>query len=274
MARCVKCRKWGFFLKTDANGMCKKCLREEYVRKRNELATETLKNIPMVEIAISHEKTKSRALYELEVIKFSNITPKGKYPEFVVVDVETTGLKASRDRIVEIAAVRFVDNKPTEMFSTLINPEISIPKDASDVNGITNEMVKDSPTIQQTIKAFDVFVGGSDIVAHNLSFDLGFIHKSGSSITDTKRRYFCTLEQGQKLLKKLKRRWNKEYEFYEEDYESDYDVEDHKLGTLCEYFDIVNPSQHRAYADAYCTGLLFLEMINMKQSASPLRDIS
>jgi len=262
LPRCVKCRRWGLFLKLGANGLCTKCLEEESAKK--------LQSIPRVEIIISEEEVKSRALYELEGLKFSSITPRGKYPEFVVLDVETTGLRASRDKIVELAAVRFAGGEPAEMFWTLVNPKVPIPEDASAVNGITDEMVKDSPTIKQIIRSFDAFLGGSDLVAHNLKFDLGFIHKAGSCLIDKKRRYFCTLEQSQKLLKKPKKRWNMEEECWEEDWNSDFDVENHRLETLCDYFGIFNPDKHRAYADAYCTGLLFRELVKMKQSSASI----
>jgi len=285
MAKCAKCNKRRLFLKLDNNGLCFDCQlkkveeeREKHrtqikLRKRTEeqkrhqnIIRNAINNIPTVDIISTKEIIKDRALYELKELKYSNITPKGKYPEFVVIDTETTGISAAKNKIVELCAVRFKDSIPTEMFITLINPLTPIPLETTKVHGITNEMVENSPTVKQIIKSFDSFVGASNIVAHNLDFDLRFIHKAGSSLIDTKRKYFCTMQQAQKLLKKPKVKWDKEYEFYDIDDNYDFDVENYKLGTLCDYFGIAIPDQHRAKADAFCAGLLFLQLINFKQT--------
>jgi len=266
------------FIKLDASGICSNCqiknkeaearlvARLAFLKQQEEKALAAIAAIPRVEIKISDIKIKNRALSELANIKYSNITPKGTYEEFVVIDTETTGIAPSKDKIIELSAVRFVDEKPVSMFTTLVNPQCPIPKGATIMNHISDEMVAKAPTIHQVMPAFDEFIGKSNIVGHNLEFDLKFIHKNGSSIIDTKRKYFCTMKQAQKLLKKPKRKWDPEYEMYEIDYDSDYDVEDHKLGTLCDYFNICIPEHHRAYVDAYCTGLLFLALIDLKQN--------
>ena len=237
--------------------------REAFLQKKVETAQNELKSVPLYKIDISNEERKRRIGYE--EIGFSNITPKGKYNEFVVFDTETTGLAPSKDRIVELAAIRFVDGIPTEVFDTFINPEKTIPAEASAINHITNEMVKDAPTISEVLPSFEAFVGKSPLVAHNLEFDLKFLFYSGSTITDTPRKYYDTLAQSQKLLKRTKNRYNKEFDMWETDYDSDWDVENYKLGTLAEYFDITFPCQHRASGDAFVTGKLFLELVRKKQ---------
>lgn len=238
--------------------------REEFLRNKVLAAQSELEALPRYNIEISDEPRKRRTGYE--EVPFSNITPKGKYPEFVVFDTETTGLSGSKDRIVELAAIRFVNGVPTEVFETFINPERDISPEASVINHITNEMVADAPTISQVLPSFEAFVGNSPLVAHNLGFDIKFIFYSGSNITDTQRKYFDTLEQSQKMLKKVKKKYNKEYEMWEEDYDSDWDVDNYKLGTLAEYFDITFPCQHRAAGDAIVTGKLFLKLIQRKQN--------
>lgn len=233
----------------------------------------TIDDVPIVDIVLSDLKIENRLASEMAEIKFSNITAKGKYPEFVVIDTETTGLHSGRDKIVEIAAIRFVDGRPTEMFKSFVNPQKKkLNPEAMAVNHITEEDLKDAPTIKQILPAFDAFIGKSDIVGHNLSFDLGFIHHAGSTICDTKRRYFCTLEQSRKMFKTPKKKWDKEFECYEIDYFSDYDVENHKLGTMCDYCGIEIPIQHRAYGDAYATGLLFLELVDHKRALAELKN--
>ena len=178
---------------------------------------------------------------------FSNITPKASYHEVVVFDTETTGLAPSRDRIIEIAAIRYMDGYPVEKFHSYINPECPIPEAASKINHITDDMVSSAPTIGQVLPSFDEFVGSSILVAHNLEFDLKFIYYSGSHVLDIKRKYIDTLEQAQKVLKR-------------ED-----DVYNHKLTTLCEYYHIPMIDEHSALSDAFAAGSLFFRLVEDKQ---------
>lgn len=275
MPGCKLCGKKGLFLKLDERGYCKECAlhlaeadarrkREQEARRRAEMmAAAELDAIPDSVITLSGEARKRRAGYE--EVKFSNITPKGAYNEFVAFDTETTGLAPSKGRIIEIGAIRFRDGKPVEKFRTLVNPGIPVPEEATEVNCITDEMVAGAPTISQVLPAFESFVGGSPLVAHNLEFDLKFMFYSGSTITDRKRKYYDTLEQSRKLLKKPKVRYDPETGSYEKDYDSDFDVDDHKLGTLCDYYGITVAGRHRADADALAAGKLFLSLVQEKQ---------
>ena len=283
MAKCSLCNKRGLFLKLNSNGICSQCeeekkkldierkeqeerrkKREAYLEKRKIAAQAELTSLPTYKVWYSNEKRNRRKGYE--ELPFSNITPKGKYNDFVVFDTETTGLAPSKDRIIELAAIRFVNGNPVALFETLINPERDIPSEVTEINGITNEMVANAPTISQVLPAFEEFVAESALVAHNLEFDIKFLYYSGSVLTDSKRKYYDTLEQAKKLLKKPKVKYDCEYGLYDVDYESEYDVYDYKLETLCEYYDITMPGQHRAAADALVTGKLFLNLIEEKQS--------
>ena len=242
----------------------RKKAREEYLRNKVLTAQNELDALPRYTIEVSTEPRKRRTGYE--EVTYSNITPKGKYPEFVVFDTETTGLAPSRDRIVELSAIRFVDGIPTEIFETFVNPEREISPEVSAINHITNDMVADAPTISEVLPSFEAFVGKSPLVAHNLEFDIKFLFYSGSTVTDTPRKYYDTLAQSQKMLKKMKYKYNREYDMWDEDYDSDWDVIDYKLGTIAEHFDITFPCQHRASGDAMVTGKVFLKLIEQKQS--------
>lgn len=237
--------------------------REEYLRKKVLTAQNELDSLPRYTIELSNEPRKRRTGYE--ELTFSNITPKGKYPEFVVFDTETTGLSPAKDRIVELSAIRFVNGIPTEIFETFINPEREISPETTAINHITNDMVADAPTISKVLPSFEAFVGKSPLVAHNLEFDIKFLYYSGSIITDTPRKYYDTLAQSQKMLKKMKHKYNREYGIWEQDYDKDWDVIDYKLGTVAEYFDITFPCQHRASGDAMVAGKVFLKLIEKKQ---------
>ena len=200
--------------------------------------------------------------------KHSTLTARTKLDEFVVIDTETTGLHKGKDKILELGAVRFVGGKPVEIFETLVNPGRPIPKEVTAINHITDDMVTVCPTIREVLPAFDRFIGASNVVGHNLDFDLGFILKAGSRMAHTKRRYYCTLEQSQKILKTPKRKWDSDINAYVKDIDGDWDVEDCKLSTLCEYYGIVAPDAHRASADAYVTGQLLLCLADSKKEAA------
>ena len=97
---------------------------------------------------------------------------------FTVFDLETTGLLPSRDRIIEIGAVRVDTDGTLSRFSTLINPAGPIPAKATAVNGITDAMVADAPFFKETAFRFLEFIGKSRLVTHNARFDLAFLQES------------------------------------------------------------------------------------------------
>ncbi len=99
-------------------------------------------------------------------------------PPFTVFDVETTGLEPRKGhRIIEIAGVRVENGSILSQgtFSSFVNPEREIPWEARQVNKISDEDVKDAPTIDVVLPQFLDFAKGSILFAHNASFDLGFL---------------------------------------------------------------------------------------------------
>lgn len=256
--KCRRCGRRGFGVHLDQDGYCPSCAklnaeyleretREQEARKRKEEQTwEKIQAIPPYNFTPSDTRRKRNSGYDGVV--FSNITPKGKYNDIVVFDTETTGLSPSRDRIIELAAIRYKDGKPVLRFHTYINPERPIPPEVSQINGITDDMVTDAPTISSVLPVFEIFIGDSMLIAHNLNFDLRFLYYSGCNVLDTKRKYIDTLEQAQKLVKKPQ------------------EVDNHKLDTLCQYYGITIASHHSALADAYATGELFFCLVDEKQN--------
>jgi len=104
------------------------------------------------------------------------MSPLVKDTTFVAFDIETTGLTPVIDRIIEIGAVKFINGKTVDTFQKLIDPEIPIPKDASNINGITDGMVKGKEKIGDVLPKFISFLEESVAVAHNAPFDVGFIY--------------------------------------------------------------------------------------------------
>lgn len=238
--------------------------------KRSAIFQEKIDNIPNFEINLVNEKIKKQSTAKLEeLIKYTNTLSKLTFDNvrsFVVIDTETTGLSSAKDSIIEIAAIKFDDWEPISKFHTLINPGRHIPEEASEINNITDDMVLNSPSFSQIINSLNYFIGDNNIVGHNLPFDLKFLYRFGYDFTTTKRKYFDTCEISKKILKKPKMKWDKEYEEYCINDKYDYDVNDYKLTTLSNYYDIRdNLFSHRALSDAMATGLLFQKLIQSKR---------
>ena len=101
---------------------------------------------------------------------------------FVVFDIETTGFGAERDRIIEIGAVKVENGKITDKYSTFVNPKVPIPPRIEELTGIKDSMVMDSPEIEVILPEFMEFCSGCTLVAHNASFDTGFIRTNAERL--------------------------------------------------------------------------------------------
>lgn len=97
-------------------------------------------------------------------------------PDYVVFDLETTGISSSYDQVVEISAIKVKNSTIVDEYSTLVNPCMPIPIMASEVNGIYDDMVKDAPDFRKALGDFNDFVGDLTLVGHNIrKFDMIFI---------------------------------------------------------------------------------------------------
>lgn len=103
---------------------------------------------------------------------------------YVVFDSETTGLNPAKDEVVQLGAVRVVNNKIVagEVFETLVNPQIPIPALSTQVHGINTEMVAEAPLFSEICAQFHAFATDSVFVAHNAAFDMAFLHKQTPKI--------------------------------------------------------------------------------------------
>lgn len=95
---------------------------------------------------------------------------------FVSVDVETTGLHATRQRIVEVAAIRYRAGAEVERFETLVNPGRRLPKYVADLTGLTDADLAEGPPFAQVAPRIAEFIGDALIVGHNVAFDIGFLN--------------------------------------------------------------------------------------------------
>ena len=138
-----------------------------------------------------------------------------------------------------------IDGVATEYFSTLVNPEKHLPQEVVDLTGITDDMVKDAPKFSEVCGDFYKFCYGSTLVAHNIEFDSRYIKKESEAIDF----YFDNPQMDTLALAR----------------ENIFDVSNHKLNTLCDKFGITF-RHHRAYADAWATSELFVEIIRIRKS--------
>lgn len=170
---------------------------------------------------------------------FSNL---GNY---IAVDTETTGLRPNSDRIIELSAIKFVEYKPVELFSTYINPKKRVPNTVIELTGIDNEMLQYEPTFPQIQKSFSDYIKDSTLILHNARFDLAFLHYSGLAINTESQRVFDTLELSKKYLKDTS---GNKYSSY-------------SLDVVCSHRNIWIAEAHSSAADALASGLLFNEII-------------
>lgn len=163
--------------------------------------------------------------------------------DFIVIDFETTGL-GNDDTIIEIGYVWIKDGAIKRSSSTLINPLRTISSRITQITGITNEMIKGAPILSEVIVAFEKFVRGKIIVAHNASFDMRFLNNAlkDNNIIEIDR-YLCTMKMF-KVYKEQKGLVNK----------------GSKLSDLTEFFNLNNSRAHRALEDAEVTAKAFLLM--------------
>lgn len=104
---------------------------------------------------------------------------------FVAIDLETTGVDASSDRILEVAAVRIgSDGTITDSYSSLVQPGIPIPEFVSQLTSITDDDVRTAPQFDDIRDTFVDFVGSDPIIGHNVQFDLNFLRASGVSFSN------------------------------------------------------------------------------------------
>lgn len=131
---------------------------------------------------------------------------------YVAFDIETTGLCAEYDEIIEIGAIKVKDGKVVDKFNMLVKPKCKITKRITNINGITNEMVENCESIEEVLPKFIKFTEKLPLVAHNIEFDYSFINENYKRIKgkDFRRKKICTL----KLMKKYVKDVNEYGEVY------------------------------------------------------------
>lgn len=167
-----------------------------------------------------------------------------QYTPLIVLDIETTGLSPHRHHITEIAAVKLLGNKVIDRFEQLINPQVHIPRFITKLTGITDDMVKNKPTIDKVLPSFEHFANSDILVAHNASFDYNFLaqkfylHRKKAFTNNT----LCTKRLANRIIPELPSK---------------------RLGALCEHFGVINKQAHRAMGDVMATTSVFQNMLDI-----------
>lgn len=164
---------------------------------------------------------------------------------FVVIDIETTGLHASNDEIIEIGAIKVKDINLLihDTFQVFIKPKKQVSHEIEKLTGITNEMLYNADKIEDAFVSFLDFIEDYPLVGHNISFDIKFLDNKmkKSKLNFSNKRLIDTLELSRKTFKNL---------------------DNHKLITLKNYLKIETEEEHRALSDAHAALILYITIIN------------
>lgn len=161
---------------------------------------------------------------------------------YVVFDLETTGISPEEDSIIEISAIKVKGHEPVAEFDTLINPGTHIPAGTTNVNGITDDMVREAPGLREALPDFLTFIEGEILVGHNIqSFDLLFLYRAAEELLGigVPNDYVDTLFMAKACLPQLGR---------------------HRLTDISAYFHIDTDGAHRALSDCIMNQKCYEEM--------------
>ncbi|MFA0067501.1 DNA polymerase III subunit epsilon [Vibrio breoganii] len=167
----------------------------------------------------------------------------------VVLDFETTGLSPNMgDRAIEIGAVKLVNGEVVDTFQQLMNPGFRVSSFIERYTGITNNMLRTAPSCGEVMREFASFVGASNMVAHNASFDKRFLDAEYSPLgIEYQGQFACSMLIARRLYQ---------------------DAPTHKLGDLVRYKRIDHDGVfHRALADSEMTAKLWMVMLQDLQSS-------
>ncbi|WP_264229957.1 PolC-type DNA polymerase III [Acholeplasma laidlawii] len=181
---------------------------------------------------------------------------------YTVFDIETTGFSFTRDKIIEIAAYKVRGGFIAERFEVLINPEEQLSETTKRITNITDEMVENEKTIEEVLPTFLEFIKGTVLVAHNASFDIGFIYEK-SRLLGLQHEPFAVIDT-LNIARYFYNNTNKEKNharFYVNDAGNIPDLKRFNLKALTKFFKVNLEAHHRAIYDAYATAEVFLNML-------------
>ena len=172
---------------------------------------------------------------------------------YAIIDVETTGGRAVRDKITEIAIVLHDGEQVLDSFESLVNPECPIPYGITELTGISNEMVADAPRFYEIAKRVVEMTEGAVFVAHNVRFDYSFVQEEFKRLGFTyTRKQLCTVRLARKAFPGLR---------------------SYSLGNLIRTLNLNAGARHRAMGDTLATVDLFERIMRLENGKSEAGDL-
>jgi len=221
-----------------------------------------VQSFPDAHKLLGRDNPDMKVIYGVEAYLVPDKTPIVAYPKnqdidttYCVLDLETTGLSFRTEKITEVGIMKIKNGEVIDSFETFVNPEKPIPYEVVEVTKITDDMVKDAPTIKEVFPKIIEFIGDAVLVAHNADFDIGFL-KHNASILGHKfdYTYIDTLRLAKDLFPEYKK---------------------YKLGIIAENLGIKVEVAHRALDDVNTTVQVFNVMMKMlkEKGAKTVADI-
>lgn len=196
------------------------------------------------------KKNNMKVLFGVEANVINDAVPMVLHPreealataEYIVFDIETTGLSIINNKIIELAGVKMREGKVIDRFETFVNPHEPIPYHIQQLTNITDDMVKDAPELAPKLREFVDFIGDAVLVAHNARFDIGFIQANLKAIgmPELTNPVLDTLELARFLHPSMK---------------------NHRLNTLADKYKISLENHHRAVDDSIALGGILFGLI-------------
>ncbi len=173
--------------------------------------------------------------------------------KYAIIDIETTGGRADKERIIEIAIILHDGTKVIDSFESLVNPCRSIPWNITQITGINDAMVKGQPKFFEIAKKIVEMTEGAVFVAHNVRFDYSFVAEEFRSLGYTfQRKQLCTVKLSRASFPGLK---------------------SYALGNLIRHFEIEVDARHRAMADTYATTILFEKILKNHENHETIDEL-
>jgi DNA polymerase III subunit epsilon len=164
---------------------------------------------------------------------------------YAIIDIETTGHSAIDGKITEIAIFLYNGIEITDSFTSLVNPECYIPRFITELTGISNEMVRNSPKFYEIARQIVEMTSDRIFVAHNVGFDYRYLQEEFKRLGyDYQRKTMCTVRQGRKYIPGHK---------------------SYSLGNICGDLGIIIEGRHRAAGDALATTKLLEIILDKKE---------
>ncbi len=210
---------------------------------------------------INSGENKIKVIYGIEAYFVNDMLPivtgnteRNFEEEFICFDLETTGLNANTDKIIEIGAVRVKNKKIIEEFNTFVSPGMNLSQKTTELTGITDDMLIGAPNQKEALEKFIDFCGNNPVlVAHNANFDVLFIKATAKlENIDFDFTYLDTVPISKALIMSIK---------------------NHKLDTIAKYLKIPEFNHHRACDDAKALAHIFIELMKLATSARNVNSI-